>query len=83
MVQIQLWVIRGPVQAALVDQANAGVGGFVGVVERRINEVMNGTSVGFAQESNKVILGVQDGINNDLVSLLLLVHGRVERRRRG
>ncbi|CEQ43075.1 SPOSA6832_04973, partial [Sporobolomyces salmonicolor] len=66
VVQIQLAVLQGPVKDLAKKRADAGAGEFSSSVLGTLNAKMNASSWQFADETNKVILSVQDGINDDL-----------------
>ncbi|GAA5880772.1 hypothetical protein JCM1840_001368 [Sporobolomyces johnsonii] len=66
VVQIQLAMLQGPVKDLARKRADEGAGEFSSSVLGTLNAKMNASSWEFADETNKVILSVQDGINDDL-----------------
>ncbi|GAA6064016.1 hypothetical protein JCM10212_005499 [Sporobolomyces blumeae] len=66
VVQVQLWALRGPVKDLMTKRANEGAGEFSDSVVASINAKMSESSYEYANRTNKVILSVQDGINDDL-----------------
>ncbi|KAM0754021.1 hypothetical protein T439DRAFT_169746 [Meredithblackwellia eburnea MCA 4105] len=65
-VAVQLVVIDGPVRTLANDRARRGADGFASDVAGLVARRMNASSAEFAAGSNKVILGVQDGVNNNV-----------------
>lgn len=70
MIQIQLAIVEGPVRTAVQGTASEGLGDFSAQVVAAVNGKMNETSVEFARDSNRLIGGLQEGVNEDLVSSL-------------
>lgn len=97
VVQVQLWLLHGPVRHVAMNRANEGAGQFSNSVVASLNtklsrpsssfprylrfeakhvdtifsrDRMNESSFDFASKSNAVILSFEDGINQDLVSLI-------------
>ncbi|GAA5926511.1 pheromone-regulated protein PRM1 [Sporobolomyces koalae] len=66
VVQVQLWVLRGPVKDLTIKRANQGAGEFSASVVGTLNAKMNESSFDFAARSNRMVLSVEDGINRDL-----------------
>lgn len=69
IVEIQLGLLEGPLKGIVQGQATAGAGDFSNQVLKIVNDNMNGTSVKYAADSNRMIQDLQHGINNDLVKL--------------
>ncbi|KAL8293032.1 hypothetical protein RQP46_000726 [Phenoliferia psychrophenolica] len=65
-VEIQLALVEGPIRDAARDQAAVGAGAFSSGLTSKIDAVMANSSAAYANSTNKIILGVQDGINNNL-----------------
>lgn len=78
VVQIQLAVLDGPVRDLTHERAQQGAGEFSKSVVGTLNERMREATGGWANETNRAVLEVQDGINNHLVSFLLC-HSAVAR----
>ncbi|GAA5901421.1 pheromone-regulated protein PRM1 [Sporobolomyces salmoneus] len=66
VVQIQLWALRGPVKDLTTKRANEGAGEFSNSVIGSLNNKLNESSYDFAIKSNRMILSVESGINEDL-----------------
>ncbi|GAA5864106.1 hypothetical protein JCM8547_005136 [Rhodosporidiobolus lusitaniae] len=66
VVQIQLAVLNGPVRSMVNKRAETGANEFSTSVTDTLNSKMNETSVKWAVESNAVIEGFQDTINEDV-----------------
>ncbi|GAA5834088.1 hypothetical protein JCM3766R1_004454 [Sporobolomyces carnicolor] len=66
VVQVQLWLLHGPVRHVAMNRANEGAGQFSNSVVASLNTKMNESSFDFASKSNAVILSFEDGINQDL-----------------
>lgn len=65
-VQAQLIAV-GIIRNNAQDQAASSVSGFANLVRGQINSVLTNTSTEFADGSNAVLQGFQNGINNDMV----------------
>ncbi|GAA6037619.1 hypothetical protein JCM8097_006146 [Rhodosporidiobolus ruineniae] len=68
VVQIQLAVLEGPVKSLVHRRAEQGAGEFSTSVVGALNDKWNETSTEWAEGTNKVILGLQDTINDDVFS---------------
>lgn len=66
-VEIQLWIVEGIVKAQAQKTAQEGAGEFANSLTGSVDAAMNGTSVQFAEATNKIILGLQNGVNNNLL----------------
>lgn len=66
-ISIEIALLEGPVKTSAQNRVAVGVADFSGGVESSINALMNQTSFYYARDSNKVIMGLQNEINNNLV----------------
>lgn len=69
VVQIQLAILDGPVRRMVRKRADDGASQFSGSVMDTLNGKMRDASESWANGTNKIILGVQDDVNNNLVSV--------------
>ncbi|BGO95607.1 hypothetical protein NBRC10512_006775 [Rhodotorula toruloides] len=66
VVQIQLAILEGPIRRMVRRRAEDGAGQFSSSVMGALNEKMRDASESWANGTNKVILGLQDDVNNNL-----------------
>lgn len=71
-IQLELLVLNGSIRHTVAGQAQAGLSNFGAQVQGIVNGNMNATSSTYANDTNTVILGVQTGINHDLVRFHIL-----------
>ncbi|GEM10975.1 plasma membrane fusion protein PRM1 [Rhodotorula toruloides] len=66
VVQIQLAILDGPIRRMVRRRAEDGAGQFSSSVMGVLNERMRDASETWANGTNKVVLGLQDDVNNNL-----------------
>lgn len=75
VVQVQIAILDGPVRRMTKERATAGAGEFSSSVTGTLNARMEAAGAEWAESTNRAILGVEDGINTNLVrSLSLSLH---------
>ncbi|KAK4700564.1 hypothetical protein P7C70_g5681, partial [Phenoliferia sp. Uapishka_3] len=67
-VEIQLAVVEGPIRSLARESAESGAGNFAKSLVAEVDGIMGNSSASFAKETNAVITGIQDGINDNLFS---------------
>jgi hypothetical protein len=68
IISIEIALLEGPVRSQAQARALRGAANFGSTVAETLNQQMNHTSTKYAMDSNHVILGLQDDINQKLVS---------------
>ncbi|KPV73427.1 uncharacterized protein RHOBADRAFT_17124, partial [Rhodotorula graminis WP1] len=66
VVQIQIAILDGPVRRMTKDKATEGAGQFSSSVTGTLNAKMEAAGAEWADSTNRAILGVEDGINDNL-----------------
>lgn len=68
IISIEIALIQGPVKSQAQTRVAEGISTWGQIVSSTINDQMNATSIKYATESNHLIMGTQNDINNHLVS---------------